>query len=233
MAAVPPGVAPAAPGARPADGGGRGHAMGAAVASQHRAAGRPTLGTATYRVTIPGSDPDLARRHRGIATAFGTVEVIAHRRSPFPGRSPTVDLRAQNPHGTYGARQAAPRGRPLPATVRTRSRSPTASRATFGLGLGDVWTGRPPPPGRRPGREPARLYDEFALVAPGPGSRRRLRWPSCSTPRSAGSATACPRRAAGASRSCGHPARPRRPRVLALGTTGCSSSVCWPWPASR
>jgi putative ABC transport system permease protein len=141
--------------------------MGAAVASNTVSGIDATMGTANYRVIIPGSDPGLAAEIAAFQKWFGTTEVIAHQKIAIPGSVAVVDLRDQNPKGPYGnatMRLAAGRYPAGPDEVAVTG----TVAATFNLRVGDVWT-----QGGRNRRvvglveNPQNLLDEFALVAPG------------------------------------------------------------------
>jgi putative ABC transport system permease protein len=127
----------------------------------------PTFGTANTIFNLPGSDPSLAAHVAAIRQRFGTVDVVTHRSIPVPGSVSTIDLRAEDPKGTY-----------THVTVRLDAgRYPTGSAevavtrdvaTTFGLHVGGAWS---------EGGEtwqvvglvenPLDLRDEFALLAPG------------------------------------------------------------------
>ena len=125
------------------------------------------FGTATQRLTLDGSDPrKLDADVAAIREWFGTVELIGHRQVAVPGSVETLELRAQDPQGAYGA--------PMLALV--EGRWPTAASevaltdataATFQVRVGS--------PLQLDGRDrsvvglvenPRDLGDEFALVAP-------------------------------------------------------------------
>ncbi len=130
-------------------------------------AGQPrdaTFGTANSSMTFSGPDnADVAAARK----AFGTVERIDHQSIPVPGSPSRLDLRAQDPEGTYS--------RPTLRLVSGRfpnggaEVAMTASAATtFGVRIGghlDV-NGHAR---RLVGivENPLDLNDEFALVAPG------------------------------------------------------------------
>jgi len=62
------------------------------------------FGTADHLLTFDGSDPRrLTADVATVAEWFGTIEAIGHRQAPVPGSVETVELRAQDPQGTYGA----------------------------------------------------------------------------------------------------------------------------------
>jgi putative ABC transport system permease protein len=101
---------------------------------------RGALGSADARVDIvnPGAhgvvmDTTDARQR------FGTVEAIAHEAVPVPGSITPVDLRAQDPHGVFGAPMlrlvsghypVGPAQAAVTATVAT----------TFHLKIGSTWS---------------------------------------------------------------------------------------------
>jgi putative ABC transport system permease protein len=125
------------------------------------------FGTASQRLTIPGSDPRLAADIAAARTWFGTIDVIEHQRIGIPGSIATVDIRAQDPHGPYG----------YPTVRLLAGRYPTGSdevavttqvEALFDLHPGGLW--------REGGRvrrvvglveNPQDLRDLFALVPAG------------------------------------------------------------------
>jgi putative ABC transport system permease protein len=125
------------------------------------------FGTANHRLDVRGSDPrrlttDLA----AVEAWFGTVDVIARRSVPLPGSVETLELRAQDPHGAYGA----------PMLALLEGRYPTAAgevavtdavAATFQVRVG----GRFALDNRARTvvglvENPGDLDDEFALMSP-------------------------------------------------------------------
>ena len=62
----------------------------------------PTFGTANTILTLPGSDHELDRDIAALRDRFGSVEAIAHQSVPIPGSVANLDVRAQDPHGSYG-----------------------------------------------------------------------------------------------------------------------------------
>src|SRR5215471_9627257 len=124
------------------------------------------LGTATTRIDFGkpgnvGSTIALARQ------AFGTVEAIERSSIPVPGSITPVDLRAQDPHGVYGAVMLHLVSGSYPSgSGQIAVTSGVAS--TFSLAIGDTW--------RVNGQDrrvvgivenPKNLQDAFALVPPG------------------------------------------------------------------
>jgi putative ABC transport system permease protein len=62
------------------------------------------FGTAEQLFRYDKSEPGgLDSRLAKLRQAFGTIDVIGLRRAPIPGAVNTVEVRAQNPHGPYGA----------------------------------------------------------------------------------------------------------------------------------
>lgn len=125
------------------------------------------LGTASTRIDIANPDGHAGADIRAARQAFGKVEAIEHASIPVPGSVTPVDLRAQDPHGSYGAVMlhlvsgSYPSG---PGQIAVTS----GVASTFGLAIGHNW--------RVNGRtlrvvgiveNPKDLQDEFALVAPG------------------------------------------------------------------
>ena len=125
------------------------------------------MGTASTRIDITypaghaGSDIGAARQ------ALGSVEAIEHENVPVPGSVTPVDLRAQDPHGVFGAAMlhlvsgSYPRGAGQVGVT-------SAVASTFNLKIGDDWSVN----GRRLRvvgvvENPKNLQDAFALVAPG------------------------------------------------------------------
>ena len=117
------------------------------------------------------SDPQALQANlSGLEQSLGAIEVIGHRSVPVPGTAETVDVRAQDPEGAFGA----------PMLARRAGRYPVASdevavtdevAATFGVRVGD----RLPLGGVDRTvvglvENPADLSDEFALVAPSPAA---------------------------------------------------------------
>jgi len=130
------------------------------------------FGTADHLIRLDGSDPrkldaDVAAARR----SFATIEVIPHRAAAIPGSVDTLDFRAQDPHGRYGA----------PMLRLLEGRYPTGAgdvavtddvAKTFKLGIGDRFN--------RDGHDrtvvglvenPTDLLDEFALTSPGEAGR--------------------------------------------------------------
>ena len=126
------------------------------------------FGTASARIDI--SAPGASGEARDLAVArerFGTAEAIAHANVPVPGATTPIDLRDQDPHGTYS--------KPMLRLVSGHYPSGSGEAAvtagaatTFHLTVGSSWAAE--------GRSlrvvglvenPQDLQDAFGLVAPG------------------------------------------------------------------
>jgi putative ABC transport system permease protein len=130
------------------------------------------FGTADQRIRLEGFD--LRKLDADIAAAkawFGTIEVIAHRAAAIPGSVATVEFRAQDPHGRYGAAMLRLLAGRYPAGAGEVAVTDEVTK-TFKLHLGDRFD--------RDGHDrtvvglvenPTDLLDEFALVAPGQAGR--------------------------------------------------------------
>ncbi|WP_225847130.1 FtsX-like permease family protein [Streptomyces sp. HPF1205] len=131
-----------------------------------------TFGSARQLVRLDAGDDGRRTLEARIASArskLGTVEVIAHRQVPVPGSVSVLDVRAQDPHGPYGAgRLRLLEGR-YPASAGEVALTRSAA-ALFRTGVGRS--------SRFGGRSltvvglvenPGRLADTFALAAP-PGA---------------------------------------------------------------
>ena len=140
--------------------------LGLVVNVQHT--DQSVFGTADARIEIgtPGSNGpavDLAAARQ----QFGTVEAIVHEDVPVPGSITPVDLRAQDPHGTFSSPILRLASGSYP--VGAGQAAVTASVASaFGLKIGSTWSvnGRAL---RVVGivENPKDLQDTFGLVAPG------------------------------------------------------------------
>jgi putative ABC transport system permease protein len=127
----------------------------------------PTFGTANSIISVNGSDPNLASDIRMIQSRVGPSDVIEHQTVPVPGSVAALDLRAQNPNGTFGHVMLRldsgqyPNG---PGEVAVT----TGVAQTFGLHVGSTWQ-----VDERTFKvvgmveNPLNLLDQFALIAPG------------------------------------------------------------------
>lgn len=127
----------------------------------------PLLGAANTRIDIGVPGSGVAADLAAARDRFGTVEAIEHENVPVPGSVTPVDLRAQDPHGPYGApllRLVAGSYPSGPAQVAMTS----TVAAMFNVKIGADWT-----VAHRVLRvvgiveNPRDLADRFALVAPG------------------------------------------------------------------
>ena len=140
--------------------------VGAAVATNTPPPAGAGFGTAQDMATLPGG-PHLASQIAVLQQHVGPVDVIENQTVAIPGSINTYDLRAQDPHGAFGASMLSlvsghyPAG---PGQVAVTQGVAT----TFNLKIGDMWhqggqvrqvTGIV--------QNPQSLLDEFALVAPG------------------------------------------------------------------
>jgi putative ABC transport system permease protein len=141
--------------------------VGAATAVNSQ--GRPgaTFGTAEDLASFQGNDPHLATEIGSLQHRFGRTDVIENQAIAIPGTTGTYDLRAQNPHGTFGAPMLSLLQGHYPAGPAQVALTPGLARQ-FGLRVGSVW--------RQGGttrtvtgivQNPQSLLDDFALVVPG------------------------------------------------------------------
>ncbi|MEV0156022.1 FtsX-like permease family protein [Micromonospora sp. NPDC050686] len=126
-----------------------------------------TFGRADHLLRLDGGDPaELDSRLAAARAWFGTIDAIGHRYLEVPGRFDPVDVRAQDPHGAYGAPMLAVRQGRLPAGAGEVAVTDAVAR-TLRTGLGRLVT--------LDGHDrlvvgvvenPKDLTDEFALVDP-------------------------------------------------------------------
>ncbi|MGZ4619895.1 MAG: FtsX-like permease family protein, partial [Frankiaceae bacterium] len=126
------------------------------------------FGTANSRIEIgsPGAQ-GVAADVAAARQRFGTVEAIVHANVPVPGSITPVDLRAQDPHGTF----SKPMLRLVSGRYPSGAGEAAVTRAvatTFSLKIGSSW----PVSGRSLRvvgivENPKDLQDAFGLVAPG------------------------------------------------------------------
>src|SRR5690349_8305209 len=124
-------------------------------------------GTANTRIDIADPGQQAAADVAAAKQAFGTVEAIEHANIPVPGSVNPVDLRAQDPHGVYGAPMLRLVSGSYPSGAGQIAMT-AAVAATFRLAIGDSW----PVNGRTLRvvgivENPKNLQDAFALMAPG------------------------------------------------------------------
>jgi len=144
--------------------------LGAGVATNTQTPPNATLGGASYAITLPGSDPQLAAAVETVASqagrSGGTVEVVEEQ-SLTTGSVNSVELRAESPSGPFASTSLAllagryPKGPGQVALTRSVA-------SLYAVGVGDRW--------QAAGRSwqvtglienPDNLLDSFALVAPG------------------------------------------------------------------
>jgi putative ABC transport system permease protein len=141
--------------------------VGAATAVNSQ--GRPgaTFGTAQDLASFQGNDPHLATEIASLQHRFGRTDVIENQAIAIPGTTGTYDLRAQNPHGAFGAPMLSLLQGHYPAGPAQVALTPGLA-SQFGLRVGSVW--------RQGGttrtvtgivQNPQSLLDDFALVVPG------------------------------------------------------------------
>jgi putative ABC transport system permease protein len=125
------------------------------------------LGTANTRIDIANPGPQVSADVAAARQALGTVEAIEHESVPVPGSVTPVDLRAQDPHGRFGAAMLHLASGSYPSGA-DQVAVTSAVAATFNLKISDRWSvnGRTL---RVVGtvENPKNLQDAFALVAPG------------------------------------------------------------------
>jgi putative ABC transport system permease protein len=134
------------------------------------------FGAADQLIRLTGADPgtDPRKLDADVAAArewFGAIEVIEHRAAAIPGSVNTVDYRAQDPHGRYGAAMLRLLAGRYPAGAGEVAVTEEVAK-TFHLHIGDRLN--------RDGQDravvglvenPTDLLDEFALVSPGQAGR--------------------------------------------------------------
>jgi putative ABC transport system permease protein len=126
------------------------------------------FGNANSRIDI--ANPSAAGVPADLAAAqqrFGAVEAIVHQGVPVPGSINPVDLRAQDPHGAFGAPMLHLVSGRYP-TGADQAAVTSAVATTFSVKLGSSW----PVDGRDRRvvgivENPKDLQDAFGLVAPG------------------------------------------------------------------
>jgi putative ABC transport system permease protein len=125
------------------------------------------LGRASTRLDIPNPGQQVNADIVAAKQAFGTVEAIEHEDVAVPGSVTAVDLRAQDPHGVFGATMLGLVSGSYPTGAGQVAVTSTVA-SLLSLKIGDSWSvnGRPL---RVVGivENPKDLQDAFALVAPG------------------------------------------------------------------
>ena len=140
--------------------------FGVAFAAEAPSSPDAAYGTANHMLMITGS---AAQQTAGVSAAehhFDEVEVIEHATAAIPGSVNTVDVRSQQPDGTYSGPMLSLDAGHYPAPGQVAVTSGVA--AIYRLRIGSSW--------HDGGRtlqvvgiveNPANLQDQFALVAPG------------------------------------------------------------------
>jgi putative ABC transport system permease protein len=139
---------------------------GAGVATNTPPPATATFGTATAAIGLPGTDPHLAAEIAAIQRRYGPIDVIENQ-ALSTGSTQSVELRAQDPAGRFGAPLLALDSGHYPAGPgQVALTSQVAS--LYNLRTGGTW--------HAGGRSwlvtgivenPADLNDEFALAVPG------------------------------------------------------------------
>ena len=147
-------------------------AVGATVVASAVATDTPApiagvLGTAQDAASISGPPATISTGISKLESLYGTVDVIENQSVPVPGTLNTFDLRAQNPHGSFGQPMLSLVSGQYPTAA--DDIAVTSGVATdFTLSTGSSWTvaGRT---WKVTGivQNPQSLMDEFALVIPG------------------------------------------------------------------
>jgi putative ABC transport system permease protein len=137
------------------------------IASNAAPADDAAFGSANQLLRFDGTDPRKLEAGLAAATkAFGTTDVIGHRSFAVPGGIETVDIRSQDPRGTYGRGLLALRRGRYPAGPREVAVTDgVADLLRLGVGETSSLDGV-----RRTVvgivENPRKLSDEFALVPP-------------------------------------------------------------------
>ena len=126
------------------------------------------FGAANARIdTGPPGSSGLAGELASARQLFGTVEAIVHEAVPVPGSITPVDLRAEDPHGVFGAPMLRLVSGAFPVGAGEAAVT-VAAETTFNVTTGSTWTvnGRSL---RVVGvvENPTDLTEAFGLVAPG------------------------------------------------------------------
>ena len=142
-------------------------AVGAiAFASNGPSSPSAEYGTANHLLIISGSESQQAAAVALAATRFGQIEVIKHAKAAIPGSVNTVDVRSQQPDGSYSSPMLRLDAGHYPAAGQVAMTSGVA--AIYRLRIGSVWhVGGRTLPLVGIVENPGNLQDQFALVAPG------------------------------------------------------------------
>ena len=141
--------------------------IGATIATNTASPIASYLGTAQNAVSPTGSPAHINAQIAAVQSRVGRVDVIESATEQIPGSRDTFDLRAQDPHGPYGAPLLSLISGRYPATADQVAVTGDVA-ADFRLSTGGTWTFA--------GKSwtvtgivenPENLLDEFALVQPG------------------------------------------------------------------
>ena len=144
--------------------------LGAAVATNTPPPAGAGFGTAQEMAALPGG-PHLAGQIAVLQQHVGPVDVIENQTVAIPGSINTYDLRAQDPHGAFGASMLSLVSGHYPAGPGQVAVTQGVA-STFNLNIGDVWhQGGQTRQVTGIVQNPQSLLDEFALVAPGQVSK--------------------------------------------------------------
>lgn len=124
------------------------------------------FGSARQLLRYDASDPQATDVRTAARAWFGTIDVIGHRYTPMPGLFRSIEIRAQDPHGPYGAPMLRLRAGRYPTEANEAALTDevaTLLKVRIGGRLeldGRVW--------RVVGlvENPANLHEEFVLVPP-------------------------------------------------------------------
>ncbi|MGH3169855.1 MAG: hypothetical protein ACRDN0_28745, partial [Trebonia sp.] len=141
---------------------------GATVATSTPAPIAATLGSAQDAASLSGPPASIKAEIARIRRLYGTTDVIENESIRIPGTLNSFELRAQNPHGSFGESMLSLVSGRYPTTADEIAVTSGVSE-DFRLSLGTTWTVA----GRTRTvvgvvQNPDSLLDEFALVAPGP-----------------------------------------------------------------
>ena len=127
----------------------------------------PTFGTANTIISLSGSRGGLASDVAALQRRLGTVEVIAHQHIPVPGSVSSIDLRAEDPHGTYGHVMLRLDSGRYPSGPGEVAMTGTIAKS-LGMAVGSTWNaGDQARTVVGVVENPLNLLDQFALVGPG------------------------------------------------------------------
>jgi len=147
-------------------------AVGATVVASAVATDTPApiagvLGTAQDSASLSGTPARINAEIKDLESRYGRVDVIENESVPVPGTQNTFDLRAQDPHGSFGAPLLSLVSGQYPANPGQIAVT-SGVAADFNLSVGSGWTvGGVTRKVVGIVENPQSLLDEFALVIPG------------------------------------------------------------------